>query len=257
MNGWRARIGLVKPTHRGKAMAFWYQRAPEGVECVAMTIGFRQGTKETFTDDAVFRRAEELAADLRSVGCDIVTVSGSPPFLLRGHEHEERWRADLEDRIGIPVVSGMRPHALALKELGIKRVAVATYYGNELNDAIIRYFAAFGVEARVIPGFQLSSQNEGLYSTPLMALDAASYDQVYQHCKKGMQQLDGKFDGLYINGGGWDAQPAIKYLEQDLGIPVVWAMATEMWLTYRTLQLGDPIDDCGVLLSDPEHRRLP
>jgi len=34
MYAWRARIGLIKPTHRGKSFAFWYKHAPDGVELV-------------------------------------------------------------------------------------------------------------------------------------------------------------------------------------------------------------------------------
>ena len=32
MYAWRARIGLIKPTHRGKSFHFWYDHAPDGVE---------------------------------------------------------------------------------------------------------------------------------------------------------------------------------------------------------------------------------
>src|SRR5687768_11890942 len=85
-NAWRARIGLISPTARGKGFAFWYRYAPEGVEIIPTFIGFRQSTPETF--EAGFKRAEELAAELKSYGCNLVVVSGTPPFLLRGPEFE-------------------------------------------------------------------------------------------------------------------------------------------------------------------------
>jgi maleate cis-trans isomerase len=252
---WRARIGLVKPTHRGKAFAYWYRAAVPGIEIVPTFVGFRKGTRETFAAEAAVTRAEELAADLRDVGCDLVAISGSPPYLLRGAAWEETWERELAARLGIPVVTPMRPHALALQRLGVKRVAIATYYREELNAAILRYFAHYGLEGAVIPGFRQGPETEDLYATPLMALDEVGSEQVYRHCRDGVLALHGSVDALYINGGGWDAAPVIAFLERDLGIPVVWAVAAEMWLAYKTLHVCDRIDELGILLQDPGYRR--
>jgi len=257
MSAWRGRIGLIKPTHRGKSFAFWYQNLPAGLECIPTFVGFRHGTRQTFTDAANLQRVEELAAELREVNCDIVTVSGSPPFLLRGAEFEAEWGRNLARRIGIPVVTAMRPHAVALQALGARRVAVATYYRDELNDAIARYFAAFGIDSETIPGFSLNAQSEELYATPLMALDEVSGEHVYRHCKRGVQRCSGRVDALYINGGGWEVAPVLDLLERDLGIPVVWALAAEMWLTYRMLGVSDAIENCGILLRERCYRVAP
>lgn len=257
MTAWRGRIGLIKPTHRAKSFAFWYQNLPVGLECVPTFIGFRSGTRQTFTDAANLQRAEELGAQLREVNCSILTVSGSPPFLLRGAEFEDEWGRKLAQRLGIPVVTAMRPHAIALNTLGAKRVAVATYYRDELNNAIDRYFAGFGIESEIIPGFSLNAQSEELYATPLMALDEVSGEHVYRHCKQGVQRCSGRIDALYINGGGWEVAPVLEYLERDLGIPVVWALAAEMWLTYQMLGVSDPIENCGILLRERSYRIPP
>src|SRR5579883_3021529 len=108
---WRARIGLIKPTHRGKSFAFWYKHAPDGVEIVPTFIGFRSGERQSFTSG--FQRAEALAADLQAVGCTIISVSGTPPFLLKGLDFERQWARDLSAKVGLPVVTPMEPHARA------------------------------------------------------------------------------------------------------------------------------------------------
>ena len=38
MYAWRARIGLIKPTHRGKSFHFWYDHAPDGKEWKSMEL---------------------------------------------------------------------------------------------------------------------------------------------------------------------------------------------------------------------------
>jgi maleate cis-trans isomerase len=130
----------------------------------------------------------------------------------------------------------------------VRKVAVATYYGNELNQAIVNYFARFGIESEVMSGLSMTGESSGLYTTSLLALDEVSPMDVYRHCKKALQKMP-PVDAVYINGGGWDAAPAIDYLERDLKIKVVWALAAEMWLTYHGLKIDNPVPGGGVLLS--------
>lgn len=246
MVAWRARIGLIKPTHRGKSFAYWYRHAPEGVEIVPTFIGFRSEKRESFLEG--FKKAEELAVQLKEVGCDIISVSGTPPFLLKGLDFERRWAAELSDRIGLPVVTPMEPHAIALQALGARKVAVATYYGDELNSAIVGYFSRFGIQSVLMPGLSMTGASSGLYTTSLLALDEVSHTDVYRHCRKALATMP-PVDAVYINGGGWDAAPAIEYLERDLKTKVVWALAAEMWLTYHTLKIANPVPGGGLLLS--------
>ena len=104
----------------------------------------------------------------------------------------------------------MEPHAIALQTLGARKVAVATYYGNELNQAIVDYFSRFGLQSELMPGLSMTGESSGLYTTSLLALDEVSHMDVYRHCKGAL--ANASVDALYINGGGWDAAPAIEYL---------------------------------------------
>ncbi len=247
MYAWRGRIGLIKPTHRGKTFAFWYKYAADGVEIVPTFIGFRSGHKDKFLEG--FQRAEEIAVQLKEVGCDIIQISGTPPFLLKGLDFERQWASDLSKKIGLPVVTAVEPHAIALKAMGVKKVALATYFGDELNRAIVDHFSRFGLESFIMPGFSGTGQTEALYTTPLLRLDDVSYMDVYRHCKRGIQQLGTPVDAIYINGGGWDAAPAVQFLEDDLHVKVVWAIAAEMWLTYHKLAIDLRLEGCGSLFS--------
>ena len=248
MYAWRARIGVINPTHRGKVFAFWYKNAPDGVEIIPTFIGFRTSNRQTF--EAGFARAEEIAADLKSVGCDIIVVGGTPPVLLKGLDFEREWGDRLSQKLGLPVVTQMEPHALALQAMGVKRVAIATYYGDELNQAIVRYFGRFDIEGILMGGFAATGAGEALYTTSLPALDEVSHAQVYRYCKQGFAKLGRTVDGMYVNGGGWDAAPAINALEADLGTKVVFALAADMWLTYRKLGVQLASTECGALLRE-------
>jgi hypothetical protein len=90
MYAWRARIGLIKPTHRGKSFHFWYKRAPDGVEIVPTFVGFRRSDRQTFEN--AFERIEQIADDLKEVGCQLISISGTPPVLLKNLAFEREWR---------------------------------------------------------------------------------------------------------------------------------------------------------------------
>ncbi len=72
---------------------------------------------------------------------------------------------------------------------------------------------------------------------------------VYRHCKRGLQEAGTSIDAIYINGGGWDAAPAVEVLERDLKVKVIWTLAAEMWLTYHKLAISNPLQGCGMLLN--------
>jgi maleate cis-trans isomerase len=144
----------------------------------------------------------------------------------------------------------MEPHAIALQAMSIGRVAIASYYGDELNEAIVRYFRRFDIDAVPFGGYRSGGTEQDLYTTSLPALDAVGSAQVYRYCRDGFVGLKRPVDGIYINGGGWDAIAAINELERDLGTRVVLAQAAELWLALRTLSIRPMVEDCGALLRE-------
>ncbi len=244
MYGWRAKIGLIKPTLRGKAFALWYTHAPAGVEILPTYVGYRRGDRATF--ETGLSRIDELADELVAAGVDAICVSGGPPFLLQGDDFENTWQARLEKRLGLPVIGPLRPHADALRHLGVKRVVVASYYKDDLNDRLSHYLAGHGLEAIVKP----ISRNVGdeLYSVSLKEVESVSWQEVYRHCRSAFAQAKNP-DGIYIHGAGWDAEGAIRPLEDDVGVPVVFGPVAEMWTTYRRIRVKCRAEGIGRLME--------
>ncbi len=61
--------------------------------------------------------------------------------------------------------------------------------------------------------------------------------------------------GGSISWGAWPdefkchAAPAVELLEQNPKVKVVWAIASEMWLTYHKLSISIPLQGCVGLFS--------
>jgi maleate cis-trans isomerase len=247
MSDVKVRVGIVYPT--GGTMPFWRAHAPEGVELLWRYLGYQVGDRETFW--AGFKRAEELAAELKTQGCQIILVGGTPPALLAGLDFERKWRDDLSAALGLPVLSQMEAHALALQAIGARRVAMATYYGDELNQAIVTYLARFGIEGVPLGGFNLTGEGEALFTTPMQIQHGISEEQVYDYIRQGLERLGGRFDAIYINGGGWHtASRLFERLERDFQTSVVWGPAADMWLLYWKLGMPFTAPDAGALFRD-------
>jgi len=243
MYGWRARIGLIKPTLRGKSFAPWYRNAPDGVEILPTHIGYAKGDAAAFEDG--FARIGALADELCDVGVDLLCVSGGPPFLLRGRDFEADWAVALAQRTGVDVIPPLAAHAEALTHLGARRVTAITYYKDELNDALGRYLAEFGLIAAVDP---IEGRTpEELYAVSLRDVEAISWQDVYCHGRAAAHQ--DPCDALYIHGAGWDAEAAVTALEADLGIPVIFGPVAEMWATYRRLGIQFSAPNLGSLVA--------
>jgi maleate isomerase len=242
--GWRGKIGLVKPTLRGKAFAFWFLNAPAGIEVLPTYVGYTRSDREAF--DRGIERIGELVQELVAAGANVICVSGGPPFLMRGRAFESSWLKQLEEEAGCPLIGPLAPHADALHHLEARRVLAATYYKPELNELLREYLREAGLDAAVAP--LGGDSTEEMSAIPLGALDEVSWEVVYRHCRDAFRSAGGRFDAIYIHGAGWDAERAVEPLEQDLGIPVVFGPAADMWATYRALGVELRVPSAGRLL---------
>ncbi|MPZ87305.1 MAG: hypothetical protein GEU81_04350 [Nitriliruptorales bacterium] len=241
---------MIKPTYRPKNWHYWYGTAPAGVEIVPAAIGFRKGEKRGFLEG--FDRAEELAHTLKDAGCELVIVHGAPPFILKGTQFEAQWRERVQASLGIPLLTPMQPHLWALKALGVKKVLGLTYFSDELNDGLRRYLEEEGIEAVMAGGLRATGQDEGVFSTPMRALDDVDAGDFYRYCKQSYKRLgkeSAAIECFYVSGSGWDVGPAIAPLERDLKVPVLWPQAMYTWAVYSTLQICNQRPDLGQFIE--------
>lgn len=249
MYGWRGRIGVIKPGNRGKSFAFWYDHVPSGIEIVPAYIGFRNRSKEEFLSG--IDRADHLVRELAAADCDVISVSGAPPFLLKGLQFERAWGDRLSQELGVPVLTPMEPHALAMQALGIRRVGIGTTFGSELREAMVDYLTEFGIQCSYFEMRAPGEPRPSLGPDQLVeTLDELGFEEVYRYCKRGLIGLGPDADGLYVNGGAWDVGEAIDPLEEDLGTNVVFGQAAEVWFAFKKLRVNHRILNRGALLRE-------
>jgi maleate cis-trans isomerase len=202
MYGWRGLIGLINPTYRGRLVAEWYAMLPQGVGLIPCTLGISRGEQDIFSKS--FELAEKIARDLALWGADVIVQPGLPPWLVKGPAFEKEWVARLEAETKVPMVTPAGATVRAMQALGLKRVVMATYFGDELNWKIADGLRGAGIEMALMEGYRLSEETEGLYTTPLMALNRVGPDEVYRFvrslCQKA-RESEGQRDRWCVHRG--------------------------------------------------------
>jgi maleate isomerase len=246
MYGWRGKIGVVFPTHRGISIEDWFRILPHGVGLMPAIIGFQQAASGEF--GAGIDTAEKLAKDLAKVGVDLIAVEGLPPFALKGLEFEKKWASELEDYVKLPVITPIRTDIEALKAAKITNVVVATYFAEELNNKIREFLEGASINVASIEGYPFPEEDKGMWSVPFGRVDTIGWTDVYRFSKSLFQRANGA-DGIFIVGGGWDYLEAIEPLERDLGTFVVSAGTASMWKALSILNVKDKIQGYGKMFS--------
>jgi maleate isomerase len=206
---------------------FW-RMAPEGVSVHTSRVRLSEVTPEALRLMAseAARAAEELAtADVNVIvyGC----TSGS---LLEGVEWEERLRREIRERAGVEAITTAQAVVEALRALGVRRVAVATPYIDEINSRERSFLERSGFYVVRIRGLGIVRNTDIGRQPPWVA---------YRLAKEVAREAGRSADGVFISCTNFRTIEVIELLESELQLPVVSSNTASMWLALRTLGIRD------------------
>ena len=235
MQGWRARIGQMRPATAIEGAEEWRTVAPTGVAFAdARTIVRKvddEGLKEMMS------QVLEASRQLATAKVDLIVQCGAPGTFLRGKGHDEQVVEEIKAETGIPAITMMQAMMEGLHALGAKKIAVGTIYSDEVNAKMTEYMEAHGFEVVGMDGLQITDP----YEASLHDADSA-----YRLGRDVFRKSPGA-DAILISCGTYRSFPIIPYLEMDTGVPVVTSNQATLWHALRTLGLPDQIPDLGKL----------
>ncbi|HVO94014.1 MAG TPA: hypothetical protein VMT22_14285 [Terriglobales bacterium] len=234
---WRGVVGDIKPTHRPGSLEEFIKLLPEGIGVIPLTVGISSGTEQEFHD--VLEDYKQKAAQLAELGVDLIAIGGAPPMMVHGFHGEEKIVKDLEDKHGIPVSTSGRATAQALRALGIRKFVGVTYFAERMNQIFSRYFTEAGFAVEAMEGIEV----------PFKDVGRLSGEEIYKHTKKAFLKHPGA-DAIYMLGSGWRLLKIVRLLEQDLQVPVVYALAAKLWQVEKQFHVREPIRGYGRLLEE-------
>lgn len=230
MYGWRGRIGLIVPSSNTTMEPEFWRMIPEGVSVHTSRVKLSEVTPDALrrmASEAV-RAAEELAtAEVSTIvyGC----TSGS---LVEGVEWEEGLRKEIKDRVGVEVVTTAQAVVKALKSLGLRKIAVATPYTEEVNAREKAFLESSGFTVVNIRGLNIVKNVEIGRQPPWVA---------YRLAKEVAREAGSSIDGIFISCTNFRTAEIIEVLEEELQQPVISSNTTSLWLALRTIGIKDKL----------------
>lgn len=229
----KRRIGLLLPSSNTTMEPEFYAMAPEGLTIHSARMRLEEVTPETLEEMA--REARRAASLLATAEVDVLVYGCTSGSLLKGVKWERRLVEELEDETGIEAVSTAGAVVEALKELGVRRVAVATPYIDEINRLEQRFLEECGFEVAAIKGLSLRKNTE---------IGVVCGDRVVELARG----VAGDAEGVFISCTNLPTIGVIERLERELDKPVVTSNQASMWMALKVLGLG-PVSGYGVLLQ--------
>ena len=232
----RAKIGFVLLATEQTIEENMFRMCPKGVG-VHFTRAYNP---DSITVESLSRQADDLARAASTLlpdgSLDVISYACTSGSLVIG---EDRVFGELSK--GAPnakttsLISGV---LRALRQVGAKRVSVATPYLDEINEREVTYMEDAGFEVCEIRGLNLEKDSDMIRVRPdAIAELAASVDRP-------------DADAVFISCGALRSIDIVDALEQRLGKPVICSNQAMMWDCLRLAGIADRIEGFGRLLRD-------
>jgi arylmalonate decarboxylase len=197
-----------------------------GVRFIPRGVGVRALTPEGYDPawNGILPAAEHLARQ----GVDAIMVIGTSLTFYRGPQAHHRLLEELRTRTGLPVSTMSQAILDGLRELGAKRVAVATAYSEVVNQRLRELLADAGIDALSLECFDLldfggpSKKSEA----DIIALSGSAVAKANANEARGAE-------AILISCGGLRTLGVTRPLEAAHGIPVVSSATAAFWSAMR------------------------
>jgi arylmalonate decarboxylase len=229
-------IGLVVPFAKDE-VPFEGPIMYPGVRFIPRGVGVRALTPEGYEPawNAILPAAEHLAKQ----DVDAIMVIGTSLTFYRGPQAHANLLKQLRERTGLPVSTMSQAIIDGLREVGAKRVAVATAYSDVVNRRLRELLMAAGIEVHSLECFDLLE-----FGGPSKKSEAdiiALSDSAVARAREAQ--------GILISCGGLRTLGVAKPLEARHGIPVVSSATAAFWAAMRLVGESGRIEGYGRLFE--------
>lgn len=160
---------------------------------------------------------DDAAANLAAAPVDVIGYASTSSSYAVGFDGETALVARLAQRTGIPVAATCASAVLALRVLGVQRMALVDppWFDDELNELGAAYFRSQGLQVT-------SSASARLSRDPGQIQPAAVAEWTSRHVPDDAQ-------AVFISGNGFRAAGAIEELEAMIGRPILTSNQVLLW----------------------------
>ena len=236
--GWRAKLGLIVPPTNSVNEGEWQRVLPPGVTLHVTRMRLHTDTQSEEGKRQLLADVREASRDLAAAGVDAIAYGCTAGSLVLPLD----WlTAQVAAAVGVPAVATGPAIVLALRALGIRRIAVATPYHEALNQHEAHFFAACGLEVVTIAGLGIGAGGPQEY--PQIARLPA--ERVKAHA---LAAAAAGGDALVLSCTDLATLGLHEELERSLGRPVVSSNQATLWAALAAAGLESGLVSWGALM---------
>jgi arylmalonate decarboxylase len=230
-------LGLIfPPLNRGvpdEGIAMYGER----LKYVVTGLGVEQMTPEGF--NAVIERVPAAAKKLADAGAEAIELTGTSLTFYQGEAFNKKLRQIVVEASGLPATTMSNGVIEGLKEVGAKRVAVATAYNDVVNERLRAFLIEHGLEPVVVTGMGIEA---------IADVDKVTQNDLLEFGARVRASARGA-DSMLLSCGGFRTLELIAPLEARTGVPVISSMPHGLWAGARLVGMNGAAPGYGKLLS--------
>ena len=213
---------------------------PPEVKKISSQLDISDYTTEN-VDEAIRTRYWKCVDELVRQDANRITLTGLPISSQLGRPRVLELLEETTRRTGVAADAHGEASIDAMRHLGMRRIAIASRWSEELNRKLTAYLTSAGFEVITV-----TSAGQWAKQAGEMSIEAG-VRLAFQLAREAMRKAP-EADGLLLPGGAWRSLAAVPILEEDFGKPVVTNPVAEVW---RLISLGiaPPVKGWGRLLA--------
>jgi maleate cis-trans isomerase len=192
-------------------------------------------------DEAIRERYWKCIDQLVEQNPNSITLSGFPVSAQLGRARVLELLNETTSKTGVPADSAGEATIAAMRHMGMRRVAVASRWSDELNQKLAEYLIAADFEV-------LAITSVGQWAKQAFSMSIEEGIKLAFVLGREAMRKAPDADGLLLPGGAWRSLAAVPILEADFGRPVITNPIAHVW---RLIAAGvaPPVQGWGRLLS--------
>jgi arylmalonate decarboxylase len=241
----RFRYGLINPRAPGKVQRGlsyqFYRIVPPEVMEVATGLGL-----DDYAPEAVERAISkywDCVDALVQEKVDVIVLGGVPISVRLGRPRLRELLRETQMKTGIPADAPLEALIAAMKHFGFKKVVIGSRWGDDVNEAIIRYLQDGGVEVAGI-----TKRNQSAVDAAAMSFEDGL--QTALDVGREAARLAPGADAVFIPGAAAMSLHALPAVEEEFGKPAFSNLSLEVWHNLIRPGVIPPVQGWGKLLAE-------
>ncbi len=238
----RARFGVLVPFTNTNLEPDMAMMRPEGVSLHMARMGGYDADEIPDADQMHAMGATDIDAPLAmlmAVKPDVVFYGCTSATLTHGPAFDRTLAAAIKAQSGAATVTAAGALVHALRHLGVTRIGFASPYVPAINDMAIRFLGEMGVTTVQRADVEGTLDNDG--QGALTPQDVAALGRRANHPEA---------QAIVLSCTDMRSVETISNLEAELGKPVITSNQAMMFEALCLMQMPDPLEGFGRLLSD-------